>query len=317
MHRQIDVALGRDLTTGLRVAELGELAVGTYLVRVTLVDLADTEVLRRDVLVTVRETAGVTVLMTRDCLGVMCPLTGDDPTATVCLGGRCVEERCTPEAPEFCPAPECTTGSECADIISMCAMRACEDGTCFVRTDTATCGDAEYCDPTLGCSAVPNLGDGGTGDAGDGGTGDAALGLPMWVEDVYRNASNAGSDDSFGTAVSVSADGNTLAVGAYHEDSRATGLGGDEGDDLLMNPGAVYVFVRAGGVWTQQAYVKASSTGARDEFGGSVSLSRDGNTLAVGAPYEDSRAIGVGGGEGDNLKPNAGAVYIFARGGVT
>ncbi len=171
-RRQVDVALGRDLTTGLRVAELGDLAVGTYLVRVALVDLADTEILRRDVVVTVRETAGVTVLMTRDCVGVMCPATGSDPTETACLGGRCVEDRCTPETPEYCPVPECAAAAECADAVSSCAAPVCEDGTCFISSDATMCGGDEYCDPTVGCRVLPDPGDGGAGDAGD--AGDAA-----------------------------------------------------------------------------------------------------------------------------------------------
>lgn len=38
------------------------------------------------------------------------------------------------------------------------------------------------------------------------------------------------------------------------------------------------------------SYVKASNTGIRDGFGCSLSLSADGNILAVGAPREDSNA---------------------------
>jgi hypothetical protein len=57
--------------------------------------------------------------------------------------------------------------------------------------------------------------------------------------------------------------------------------------------GAVYVFTRAGTAWTQQAYVKASNTGADDWFGLSVALSADGTRLAVGAPYNrDPAPIG-------------------------
>jgi hypothetical protein len=48
------------------------------------------------------------------------------------------------------------------------------------------------------------------------------------------------------------------------------------------------VFSRSGSDWSHQAYVKASNTGVNDEFGDSVSLSDDGNTLAVGAWNEDS-----------------------------
>ena len=57
--------------------------------------------------------------------------------------------------------------------------------------------------------------------------------------------------------------------------------------------GAVYVFSRSDTTWTQQAYVKASNTDAGDDFGYSVSLSSDGNTLAVGAKHEDSNATGI------------------------
>jgi len=52
--------------------------------------------------------------------------------------------------------------------------------------------------------------------------------------------------------------------------------------------GAVYVFTRSGTTWNQQAYVKASNTEAGDQFGVSLALSADGNTLAVGAIGEDS-----------------------------
>ena len=74
-------------------------------------------------------------------------------------------------------------------------------------------------------------------------------------------------DDYFGYSVSLSSDGNTLAVGAINEDSNATGIGGDEGNNSAPYAGAVYVFSRSGTTWTQQAYVKASNTDADDQFG--------------------------------------------------
>ncbi|MBK9208878.1 MAG: FG-GAP repeat protein [Anaerolineales bacterium] len=52
----------------------------------------------------------------------------------------------------------------------------------------------------------------------------------------------------------------------------------------------VSFFTRAGGVWTQQAYLKASNTEAGDYFGWDVSLF--GDTLVVTARYEDSNATG-------------------------
>ncbi len=137
----------------------------------------------------------------------------------------------------------------------------------------------------------------------------------------YVKASNAGAFDFFGGPVALSSDGNTLAVGAFGEESNATGIttdGAGEGDNSAVNAGAVYVFSRNGGSWSQQAYVKASNAEASDRFGGSVALSSDGNTLAVGAPEEDSTAKNIstdGAGEGDNSEFGAGAVYVFGRSG--
>jgi hypothetical protein len=129
----------------------------------------------------------------------------------------------------------------------------------------------------------------------------------------YLKASNAQEGDRFGTSIALSADGGTLAVGASLEAGSATGVGGDEADDGAANSGAVYVFTRSGGGWSQQAYVKASSTGAGDGFGRSVALSADGDTLAVGARAEDSGATGIDGDETDNGAANSGAVYVFTR----
>lgn len=58
-------------------------------------------------------------------------------------------------------------------------------------------------------------------------------------------------------------------------------------------------------------YLKASNTGAGDLFGGSVALSADGNTLAVGAFDEDSAETGTAGTGADNSAPDSGAVYVF------
>ena len=50
-----------------------------------------------------------------------------------------------------------------------------------------------------------------------------------------------------GNTVSISADGNTIAVGAPHEASAATGINGNQKDDSASNAGAVYVYTRNGG----------------------------------------------------------------------
>ena len=73
----------------------------------------------------------------------------------------------------------------------------------------------------------------------------------------HAKASNTDPNDWFGSSVSLSSDGNTLAVGARFEESNATGIGGDEGNNSVPFAGAVYVFSRSGTTWTQQAYVKA------------------------------------------------------------
>ncbi|ULA62830.1 MAG: hypothetical protein LZF86_70031 [Nitrospira sp.] len=133
----------------------------------------------------------------------------------------------------------------------------------------------------------------------------------VWSQQAYLKASNTGAGDGFGYAVAL--DGDTLVVGAPEEDSSATRVGGDENSNNAMESGAVYVFIRHGGVWSQQAYLKASNTGAQDNFGRSVTLS--GDTLVVGAPHEDSNAIGVGGDARNNRATDSGAAYVFTRSG--
>ncbi len=143
----------------------------------------------------------------------------------------------------------------------------------------------------------------------------------------YFKASNTGAFEYFGIALALSADGNTLAVGAYGENSAATGVGGNQTDGCATTPatncaansGAVYVYTRTNGNWSPQpTYVKASNRVG--QFGRSLALSVDGNTLAVGAA-EDSAATGIGGNQVDgctavpetNCAPGSGAVYVYAR----
>jgi len=138
-----------------------------------------------------------------------------------------------------------------------------------------------------------------------------------WSQQAYVKASNTEKLDFFGWSVALSGDGSTLAVGATDENSKATGIGGNQVDNSLLGAGAVYVFTRSGTTWSQSAYVKASNTDAGDSFGSSVALSDDGSTLVVGALYEDSKATGIGGDQADNFASNAGAVYVFTRSGTT
>ena len=133
-----------------------------------------------------------------------------------------------------------------------------------------------------------------------------------WTQQTYVKASNVGQEDWFGM-VALSGDGNTLAVGAGSEDGVAQGINSYQNDDLALDAGAVYFFIRTGTMWAQQAYVKGSNNEAFDEFGVAVALSQDGRTMVVGARGEDSNAPGVNGNQADNSLDESGAAYIFTR----
>jgi hypothetical protein len=111
-----------------------------------------------------------------------------------------------------------------------------------------------------------------------------------WSQQAKLAPSDAGPSDLFGIAVAI--DGNTIAVGAGYDDG------------AFIDTGSVYVFTRSGSTWTQQAKLTASDASDRDLFGSSVAL--DGDTLAVGATYDDSGALS-----------DTGSVYIFSRSGTT
>jgi FG-GAP repeat len=136
-----------------------------------------------------------------------------------------------------------------------------------------------------------------------------------WTQQAYLKASNTGDSDTFGASVAVS--GDSVVVGSPGEDSAATGINGNQGDQFGNGPdsGAAYVFVRNGTTWTQQAYLKASNTGLGDGFGGDVTIS--GDTVVVGALNEQSSATGINGNQSDNTLQLAGAAYVFVRSGTT
>lgn len=145
-----------------------------------------------------------------------------------------------------------------------------------------------------------------------------------WMGPVYVKASNPEQNDYFGVAVALSADGNTLAVGADGEDSSTTGINSAP-DNSALSAGAAYVYTRTGGTWSNTpVYVKASNTGDSDAFGSAIALSADGNTLAVSAPFEDTAATGIGGnpvsdcgsGLAANCATSSGAVYVYSRSGA-
>ena len=156
-------------------------------------------------------------------------------------------------------------------------------------------------------SACGSGGDGANGSTSS--SGSPAPIVAQLVQQGYLKASNTNADDLFGSNVVLSND--TLVVGAPQEDSNASGVNGNQADNSAPTSGAVYVFVRSGRIWTQQAYLKASNTGAGDFFGLGCPRRRH----AVVGAQEDSNATGVNGNQGNNSAANAGAAYVFTRSG--
>src|SRR5205823_6377407 len=132
-----------------------------------------------------------------------------------------------------------------------------------------------------------------------------------WSQQAYVKPNNPDATDLFGYSVSLTADGNMLAVGSFDEDGP---------DNKSNGTGAVYVFTRNGTAWMQQAYLRASNGGPQDSLGVSVAISLDGNTIVSGALDEDCLCTGVNPGGGDHdgsSDSSAGAAYVFVRNGAT
>ena len=136
-------------------------------------------------------------------------------------------------------------------------------------------------------------------------------GADEWSQQAYLKASNTESADQFGFSVAIS--GDTIVVAAPGEDSDANTINGDQGNNMAASSGAVYVFVRNAGIWTQQAYLKAFNSDALDRFGHTVAI--DGDIIVVGAPDESSAATGVNGDPLSNAESESGAAYVFVRNG--
>jgi hypothetical protein len=112
-----------------------------------------------------------------------------------------------------------------------------------------------------------------------------------WSAQATLVASDGAAFDNFGDVVSL--DGDTLAVGVQFDD---VGINSDQG--------SVRIFVRSGTTWFAQQTLTASDGAELDFFGHSVSL--DGDTLAVGADFDDVGSV-----------INQGSVRMFVRSGST
>jgi len=86
-----------------------------------------------------------------------------------------------------------------------------------------------------------------------------------WTLQAKLSGTGAAGQSQQGDSVALSADGNTLVIGGDFDNNQA---------------GAVWVFVRSGGQWSQQG-PKLTAAG-RHLFGGVLGLSGDGNTAVIG-----------------------------------
>ena len=114
-----------------------------------------------------------------------------------------------------------------------------------------------------------------------------------WSQQAKLTGNDTVASDTCGYSVCLASDGATALVGATQGDRTSQG-----------NEGCAYVFVAAGGGWTQQAKLTAADGALYDNFGSSVSLSRDASRALIGAGYSESLA-----------GSSVGSAYVFARSG--
>lgn len=108
----------------------------------------------------------------------------------------------------------------------------------------------------------------------------------VWTEQQKLTATDGVALDGFGGAVAIS--GDTIVAGATSDDG---------------GRGSSYVFVRSGGLWTEQQRLTASDRSAGDVFGSSVAVG--GDTIVVSSPFDDVGA-----------SVNQGSAYVFVRNGI-
>ena len=100
-----------------------------------------------------------------------------------------------------------------------------------------------------------------------------------WVQ-LGNDINGEAPGDAFGDRASLSADGNTVAVGARKNSGNGN------------NAGHVRVFAYNGTSWMQKG--SDIDGAAAEDSSNRVGLSADGNTVAIGAPYNDEAGDGYG-----------------------
>jgi hypothetical protein len=107
--------------------------------------------------------------------------------------------------------------------------------------------------------------------------GDSDLGTDNWMQ-IGQDIIGEANGDRFGWSVSISSDGKTIAVGAPSNN----GINGVDSGHVR-----VYRLMDDGTSW-EQIGQDIDGEAAGDWSGRSVSLSADGSTVAIGAPYNDN-----------------------------
>ena len=103
------------------------------------------------------------------------------------------------------------------------------------------------------------------------------------VGDCTGSCANEGTGETgegkFATSVALAEDGDTAMIGGPADNSGA---------------GAVWVFIRSAGAWSQQGQkLTGGGESGEGEFGYSVALSEDGDTALIGGPEDDTATGGV------------------------
>lgn len=96
----------------------------------------------------------------------------------------------------------------------------------------------------------------------------------IWTQ-IGQDINGEAAFDESGRSVSISSNGEIIAIGATGNDGNGS------------NSGHVRVYENIGGIWTQIG-ADINGTSSSEAFGNSVSLSSDGSIIAVGAPGNDT-----------------------------
>lgn len=117
---------------------------------------------------------------------------------------------------------------------------------------------------------------------------------------------------TFGTALQMSADGQTLLVGASNDSSVGSGPRTPPLVEGTQETGAVYVY-RLTDSWQLVNVIKPNYFTAAQSgfFGNTFSVSQTGKTLAIGVATEDSSASGIDGSWGNSNRTDSGAVFMY------